>query len=304
MTSLNLFTLSIPVSPLFSIKNEPKETALFTEPEPAKWATQSFQFQPDPIQTEILNHPAHRLMLLCTRQFGKTQITALKALHFALTHPRALVVVASPCERRSAEWLLRITHLLHTLGLPHRRDGIHQFSAVLPNQARLIGLPGVADNNRGYPAHLLIFEEAAFVPDPLWKSLTASIVATQGRLWLISSAGSQFGFFHHQWHETEIPWSRFRVTADQCPRISPESLAEQRILLGESDFNREFQCEFTAEGPQVISLESLNRAFDPTVPPINQGKPLWYENRYGPTRIEPLMVTSAFQLCPLGSHPR
>ena len=248
-------------------------------PDTSAWATTQFNFQPDPIQSEILNHPAHRLILLCTRQFGKTQITALKALHFALTHPGALVVVASPCERRSAEWLLRVVHLLRILGLPHRRDGIHQFSAVLPNHARLIGLPGVVDTNRGYPAHLLIFEEAAVVPDPLWKSLTPSLVATQGQLWLISSAGAQFGFFYEQWNEEQIPWTRFRVTADQCPRIAPESLAEQRIFLGESDFNREFLCEFSSDGPQVIPLELLTRAFDSSISAFNQGKPLWYENR-------------------------
>ena len=248
-------------------------------PETSTWAQTKLNFHPDPIQSEILNHPAQRLILLCTRQFGKTQITALKALHFALRHPGALVVVASPCERRSAEWLLRVTNLLHTLGIPHRRDGIHHFSAVLPNQARLIGLPGVADTNRGYPAHLLIFEEAAYVPDPLWAALTASLAATQGRLWLISSAGPQFGFFHQQWNEERIPWTRFRVTADQCPRISPESLAEQRLFLGESDFRREFFCEFSSEGAQVISSEFLNRAFDDSVPSFNQGKPIWRENR-------------------------
>ena len=248
-------------------------------PETSTWATTKLNFHPDPIQTEILNHPAHRLILLCTRQFGKTQITALKALHFALTHPGALVVVASPGERRSAEWLLRVTQLLQTLAIPHRRDGIHQFSAVLPNHARLIGLPGVADPNRGYPAHLLIFEEAAFVPDPLWRSLTPSLVATQGRLWLISSAGPQWGFFHQQWNETLIPWTRFCVTAEQCPRITPESLAEQRIFLGESDYRREFLCEFSSEGTRVILPELLLRAFDDSIPPFNHGQPLWRENR-------------------------
>ncbi len=277
MSRLNLFSLPASVSPLFSLKNEPKPELPPVHPETALWAAASLNFQPDPIQTEILNHPAERLILLCTRQFGKTEITALKALHFALSHPGALVVVASPCERRSAEWLLRVTSFLRTLGIPHRRDRIHQFSAVLPNHARLIGLPGVADNNRGYPAHLLIFEEAAFVPDPLWKALTPSLVVTRGRLWLISSAGAQSGFFYRQWNENN--WTRFCVTAEQCPRISPESLAEQRLLLGESDYRREFQCEFTSPGPQVISLEFLNRAFDPTVPSFNQGKPIWRENR-------------------------
>lgn len=290
MSYHNLLARRLPVSPLFLLRNEPSEAAepklhpnLLPHPDPATWAAASLAFQPDPIQSEILSHPAHRLMLLCSRQFGKTQITAIKALHFALSYPESLVVVASPTERRSAEWLLRVTSLLQSLSIPHRRDGIHHYSALLPNRSRLIGLPGAANNNRGYPAHLLIFEEAAWVPDLLWHALAPSLAVTRGRLWLISSAGPQLGFFFRQWSEPDHPaaplrWARFRVTAEQCPRISPEALAEQRLLHGESIFRREFLCEFSSDGPAAIPPELLHRAFDPALPSLNKGRALWREN--------------------------
>lgn len=239
------------------------------------WAADALNFHPDPKQAEILDAPDPHLLLLCTRQFGKTTLTALKALHFALRHPATLTVVASPTARRSGEWILTLRRFLETLGLPLRRDGIHPFSAVLPNRSRLIGLPGCIHSNRGYPAHLLIIDEAAFVDDELYRVLTPCLAATGGAQWLISSAGSELGFFYEQWHQSEISWRRFQVTADQCPRIRPEFLARERQLIGDASFEQEFFCRFQSPPEAPITRELLERTLDAAYRPINQGKPLW-----------------------------
>ena len=242
---------------------------------PSAWAAHALNFSPDPRQAEILDSPAHRLILLCSRQFGKTTISAIKALHFALNHPDSLTVVASPSLRRSAEFIRIVRRLLSTLHIQPKSDSIHPHSALLPNAARLIGLPGVIDNNRGYPAHLLIFEEAAIVPDEMFHVLTGSLAATNGALWLISSAGDQNGFFFDQWQNKEIEWTKFKIPATECPRISPEFLAQERLLIGEPAFNREFLCEFTSLGESILSRELLLSAIDPNYQAWNGGKPLW-----------------------------
>ncbi len=239
------------------------------------WAAQSLNFHSDPLQTQILDSPAHRLILLCTRQFGKSTLSAVKALHFALHHPDSLTVVAAPSLRRSAEWIRLVRRFLVTLSLKAKSDRIHPHSAVLPNGARLVALPGVVDNNRGYPAHLIVFEEAAVVPDPMFEVLTGSLAATNGALWLVSSAGPESGFFYEQWHNRNLPWTRFKITAPECPRISREFLEHERLAIGERAFNREFLCEFLPYGDQIISRQLLDAAESPHVKPWNGGKPLW-----------------------------
>ncbi len=238
------------------------------------WAAESLHFHPDPKQVQILDSPAHRLILLCTRQFGKSTVAAIKALHFALSNPNTLTLLAAPVERRAAEWILLTHTYLRLLNIKPKSDGIHPHSAVLPNGSRLVGLPGVVDNNRGYAAHLLIFEEAAIIPDELFQVLSGCLAATDGHLWLLSSAGADFGFFYHQWHNRKIPWTRHKITAPECPRISAEFLEHERLLIGEPAFRREFLCEFTTLGEKLLSRDLLLSAIDPSLNAWNQGKPL------------------------------
>src|SRR6266568_4095800 len=76
--------------------------------DPVAWVQLKLNWQPDPIQSEILRTSAHRLMLCCTRQWGKSTVTAIKALHHAWYHSGSLVIVAAPTARQSGffynEW--------------------------------------------------------------------------------------------------------------------------------------------------------------------------------------------------------
>src|ERR1700730_9941260 len=81
-------------------------------PDPVAWAQLKFNWQPDPIQAEILRTPANRLMLCCTRQWGKSTVTAIKALHHAWYHSSSLVIVAAPTARQSGEWIDKTSTLL------------------------------------------------------------------------------------------------------------------------------------------------------------------------------------------------
>lgn len=245
-------------------------------PDPVAWARAALHFSPDPVQTRILNESASRLILCCSRQFGKSTITTIKALHHAWHHPRALVLVAAPTARQSGEWIEKSSAFLRALGTRPRGDGRNENSLKLPNGSRLIGLPGVAANIRGFSAvSLLLIDEAAFVPEELYQALNPMLAVSNGALWLMSTPNGQSGFFYEEWHREQSPWIRFQVTAEQCPRIAPAFLAEQRIALGDPVYRREYLCEFAPGNTQIITREMLDTAFDPTLTPLNQGNPLW-----------------------------
>ena len=101
----------------------------------------------------------------------------------------------------------------------------------------------------------------------------------------MSTPNGQSGFFYHEWHSRNEAasqngatiWQRTQVTADRCPRILPEFLAQQRLALGDQMFRQEYQCEFLSTGSQVFSQELLQQAFDDLYDPINGGRPLWKE---------------------------
>ena len=62
-------------------------------------------FVPDEKQKAVLDSAAKRGILNCSRQWGKSSVAALKAVHHAAAGNNRLGVVASPTERQSAEFL-------------------------------------------------------------------------------------------------------------------------------------------------------------------------------------------------------
>src|SRR5262249_17982523 len=71
----------------------------------------------DERQCEVLQSEAKRGILNCTRQWGKSTVAAAKALHRGFTRPRSLILVASPCERQSAEWMRKAGDLVENMGI-------------------------------------------------------------------------------------------------------------------------------------------------------------------------------------------
>jgi hypothetical protein len=58
---------------------------------------------PDPWQQKLLESKVMQIMLLCSRQAGKSTIAAALALVVALLQPRAPILLLSPSLRQSGE---------------------------------------------------------------------------------------------------------------------------------------------------------------------------------------------------------
>jgi hypothetical protein len=79
-------------------------------------------FEPDPLQSAVLDSSARRAILNCTRQWGKSTVLAIKAAHRAYSIPGSLVLVASPSIRQSAEFLRKAAAFLSSLGIATTGD--------------------------------------------------------------------------------------------------------------------------------------------------------------------------------------
>src|SRR5262245_14782266 len=121
---------------------------------------------PDAWQAQLLRDRPRRALLCCSRQSGKSTVTALLALWVALYEAPALVLLVSPSQRQSAE-LFRVV-----MGSYGRLSDVAPLAAEsvlraeFANGSRIIALPGSEKTTRGYSkAALIVLDEAARVED-------------------------------------------------------------------------------------------------------------------------------------------
>ena len=233
--------------------NRPSQPSIATDP--IEFARQRLAFAPDPQQERVLRPGITRGLLNCSRQWGKSTVIAVKAVHHAFTQPNRLVVVCSPSLRQSQEFCDKALKFLQLLGVK---------SLNLPNGSRIIGLPANENTVRGFSAAtLLLIDEAARVSDGLYAAVKPMLATTGGEMWLLSTPHGARGFFYREWMDARSSWERICGTGAECPRIQPEYLEEERRSLGELRFRQEYCCEFLADGRNAFPPPWIESAFAP-----------------------------------------
>src|SRR5947199_3237788 len=98
--------------------------------------------QADPWQQEVLSSQARQLLLCCSRQSGKSTVTAALALHEALYGPGSLVLMLAPSLRQSQELFRKLVRFYRALANPVATDAESSLRLELANGSRIISLPG------------------------------------------------------------------------------------------------------------------------------------------------------------------
>ena len=223
---------------------------------------------PDPWQRCLLASDAARTLLLCSRQAGKSTAAAALALKAALLRPRSPVLLLSPSLRQSGELFRKVLDVFNALGRPAPVAAESALRLELASGSRVVSLPGDEKNIRGFSGvALLVIDEAARVPDPLYYAVRPMLAVSQGRLVALSTPFGKRGWFHDEWHGAG-DWERVRVTAGQCPRIPAAFLAEERRALGERWFRQEFECSFEDVVDAVFAHDDIQAALSDDVEPL------------------------------------
>lgn len=240
--------------------------------DPVIFARVGLGFYPDPWQEKVLRSSSPRLLLNCSRQSGKSTTAAVLALHRALFFPDSLVLLVSPSLRQSSELFRKvIDHYTPVANRPRPLEE-NRLSLKLPNRSRIVSLPGKEETIRGFSgAALIIEDEAARVPDDLYRAVRPMLAVSQGRLVLMSTPFGKRGHFFEEWTNDDDTWERFEIAATQCPRISQDFLEEEQRALGEWWFKQEYLCVFTETTNQVFSYDLVSAAISSDVKPLFSG---------------------------------
>jgi hypothetical protein len=224
--------------------------------------------EPDVWQEDLLRSGSDRILLNCSRQSGKSTMSAVIALHRALYHPGSLVLCLAPALRQSQELFGKIASFYRDLGRPVAPQGERKLSLELENDSRIITLPGSEKTIRGFAgATLLLVDEASRVDDGLYYAIRPMLAVSGGSLMMLSTPFGKRGVFYEEWTGSHA-WERYEVPASECPRIPPEFLEEERATLPSWVYRQEYECSFEETKDQVFTTEMVERAVTPEVTPL------------------------------------
>jgi hypothetical protein len=223
---------------------------------------------PDKWQEEFLRSSSDRVLLNCSRQSGKSTMSAVIALHRALYHPGSLVLCLAPTLRQSQELFAKVATFYRDLGRPVAPQGERKLSLELENGSRIVTLPGSEKTIRGFSdAALLLVDEASRVDDGLYYAIRPMLAVSGGTLVMLTTPYGKRGVFYEEWISAR-GWERYEVPASQCPRISEEFLEEERADLPPFIFRQEYECSFEETEDQVFTTDMIDRAVTSEVKPL------------------------------------
>jgi hypothetical protein len=225
----------------------------------------------DDWQRDFLTDPPSRGLILACRQAGKTEACVLLANHVAHTEPDETVVVISPAQRISSEFIRRAkSRYLHLPSAALANDAVQRIE--LPNGSRIIGLPGEADTIRGIArVRLVLIDEGARVSDEIYAAVRPMLaVHPRGQLIGLTTGAAKAGWFYEAWTDPDSDFRRVKVTPDMCPRLTPAFLESERKALGETAFRTEYGLEFLDDQEAAFPTEIIDRAFG-----HKDVRPLW-----------------------------
>jgi hypothetical protein len=200
-------------------------------------------FTLDAWQRAVLLSDAHQIILLVTRQGGKSTVSSIRALHRALYTPASLVLLLAPSYRQSKELFRKVKDALAALPFPAPLASESALELEFTNLSRIVALPGKEATIRGFSGvSLLIVDEASRVDDELYQAVRPMLAVSGGDILLLSTPFGKRGFFHHEWAEGGAEWHRTKITAEECPRIPREWLEQERRAIGDWWYRQEYLC--------------------------------------------------------------
>jgi len=236
--------------------------------DPVLWAREVLDFHPDPWQANLLRSRSKKIILNCSRQSGKSTVCAALGLHESIYRRPSFGLVIAPTQDQSSELMLKFDEFRGAVELPSDYLSTDTKLAVrFANGNRFIARPGSEKSARSFSAVTLLLEdEASRVLDDLYNSVRPMLAVSNGRHVIMSTPFGKRGHFHKIWSEERDLWESYEIPAEECPRITPEFLAEEQRT--NPWFEQEYHCRFMETEDQYFSNETIKMMFDTPVEPL------------------------------------
>jgi len=219
---------------------------------PVLFAEEVLNMKPFPYQAELLEDNHKRIVACMGRQTGKTTTIGMKAIYFADINPNVTVLITAPSLRQSMIMFDRIVTFVYSS--EYLRNKVVRATRTLihfENGSKIIALPCSENLLRGYTAHMVILDEASWIPEEvITQVLFPMLTTTQGYAIFLSTPWDKNHFFYKAFVNPN--YHVHKVKSSECPLVTDEFLDEMRQNMTREAYLMEYEAEF---------VEALNSYF-------------------------------------------
>ena len=252
-------------------------------------AKEDKDFQPDRWQKKVLEHDGD-IALRTGRQVGKSVTIARKCSNLAINHPGITILMIAAAQRQSSELFQKTIKNLYAVndrvcvdekGKPFKprdnysakrnaelkrifeakhglfKHNITRTECTLKNGTRILSLPTGKSGAfvRCYTVDILIADEAAFIPEPVWVALRPMLATSKkmrGLGWeiLLSTPFGKGGHYYDCCHDRD--YLNIHVSSEDCRRISRDFLRKEKSRMSKREYAQEYLGQFIAEFNQFF----------------------------------------------------
>lgn len=190
------------------------------------------------------------------RQVGKSCLAALLLIEYALME-KCISVVVEPTQAQSRRLFKQITDMMQKTGLVKSANSQLLTMEFSNGSEILLKSAEQRDALRGFTVSgLLVIDEAAFIPDPIFEILYPTCDANNAPILVISTPLFCSGEFYNLYtrgingdkHTKSYDWSKY----DTSKYLSKEKLEHYRETISSLKFKSEYLGEFISEGSYIF----------------------------------------------------
>ena len=194
--------------------------------------------QPHVNQQKILDSQARFRIVMCGRRFGKSELSQIEIITNALLGKN--VAYITPTYQLARVFFERLTQ-----AVPFQSNK-SELTIKFPNGGSVDFFTGERmDNLRGRKFHLVVVDEASFIPnleDGWLNSIRPTLTDYKGRAIFLSTPKGKNFFYSLFLKGGEPDWESFRFTTYDNPYIDKGEIDDARTQLPEVVFEQEYMA--------------------------------------------------------------
>ena len=187
-------------------------------------------------QQKILECEKRFIVVMCGRRFGKSELSQIMGIKEAITGGQ--VAYITPTYKLAKAFFERLT-----AAIPFKNN-ISNLKIYCPNNGSIEFYTGERlDNLRGRKFHLVIIDEAAFIPDleSGWQnSIRPTLTDYEGKAVFLSTPRGKNFFYSMFMKQGEADWQSFKFTTYDNPYINTREIEDAKLQLPEVVFEQEY----------------------------------------------------------------